>query len=246
MVCKIDELIIGMCDSEKQHLIVEDSHDVDIFQRLVKRHGFSEVQIHASESRANLLHLYGRRDDFSHVPVVFIADRDMWLFEGIPVGYEDIIFTTGFSIENDIYAEAKLERLLEPHETAKHQQILISAIKVFALEVERYKKQGLSTGYLSLEELDPSGLIEIGLDFRTRHDFFQPDPKLIQYIKENYKLHLRGEWLFQILCRFLNAHGRDFKFDITPRNLCRIALEMSESNLWIDKLMQQVEQKLVS
>ena len=74
--------------------------------------------------RETLLAVYKRRNEFAHLPVAFVADRDLWLFSGIPPDYPDIIWTEGYSIENDLYADANLENLLDADEVEEHQQVL--------------------------------------------------------------------------------------------------------------------------
>ena len=240
---KIDELVAILCNSAGSHLVIEDPQNVDIYQNLVERRGISGVKIHASEGRENLLSVYRRRAEFTHVPVAFVANRNMWLFEGIPEKYSEVICTGGFSIENDVYTGAKMERLLEPHETSKHRQMLTFAIMRFAFEVEKFHS-GLSTDDLPFEEIVPIDFSEPAEGFYKRHKLPSPDPTLVQYIREEYQLRLRGEWLFQILVRFLNAHGRTFRFNITAHSLYHIALSMPESNIFLDGLIEKVEQKL--
>lgn len=240
---KINELVALLRDSAKAHLVIEDPQNVDIYQSLIERHGIPEVKIHASEGRENLLRVYRRRDEFAHVPVAFVANRGMWLFEGIPARYDNVICTEGFSLENDVYTGAKVERLLEPHEISKHRQMLTFAITEFAFEVEKFRS-GLSMDNLSFEKILPVGVLELSTDFYKYHKLPSPAPELVQYIRENYQLRLWGEWLFQILVHFLNAHGRAFKFDTTPYGFYRIALSMPKSNIFLDRLMQKVERKL--
>ena len=55
-----------------------------------------------------------------------MADKDLWLFSGIPPDYPDIIWTEGYSIENDLYAGASLEDLLNADEVDEHGQVLDS------------------------------------------------------------------------------------------------------------------------
>ena len=88
--------------------------------------------------RETLLAVYQRRNEFAHLPVAFVADRDLWLFSGIPPGYPDIIWTEGYSIENDLYAGASLEDLLNADEVDEHRQVLDLIIEWFAFEVEEY------------------------------------------------------------------------------------------------------------
>ena len=118
--------------------MVEGDDDVIIYRELTKRIGIFEVILRPSGGRDKLLQIYERRGEFSQVPVAFIADQDMWLFSGIEPGYEDVIWTSGYSIENDLYSDADLERLLDENETAEHQQILDSISTWFAFAVEEY------------------------------------------------------------------------------------------------------------
>ena len=72
------------------------------------------------------------------MPVAFVADRDMWLFSGIPSNYDGVIWTDGYSIENDLYAGTELENLLDAEEALEHQQLLDAIVEWFAFEVEEY------------------------------------------------------------------------------------------------------------
>ena len=70
------------------------------------------------------------------MPVAFVADKDMWLFSGIPSNYDGVIWTDGYSIENDLYAGTELENLLDAEEALEHQQTLNAIVEWFAFEVE--------------------------------------------------------------------------------------------------------------
>ena len=67
-------------------------------------------------NKNKLLRVYKRRNEYAHLPIAFVADRDMWLFSRIPSCYHGIIWTQGYSIENDLYAGAELENLLNAEE----------------------------------------------------------------------------------------------------------------------------------
>ena len=70
------------------------------------------------------------------MPVAFVADKDMWLFSGIPSNYDGVIWTDGYSIENDLYAGTELENLLDAEEALEHQQTADAIVEWFAFEVE--------------------------------------------------------------------------------------------------------------
>lgn len=243
----IDDLARALHDPAKRKVVVADEDDVFIYQQLIKRHKMLEVKILASGRRSDLLHLYERRSEFAHIPVVFIADREMSLFSGIPEGYEDIVWTKGYSLKNDVYVEAQLERLLEPHETWRHQQVLNAITEWFAFEVEE-ALAGRSTQVDSLHcnQIVLPGQIQLDEDFCKRRKFRTPNPELVQQIRAEYQFKLPGKFLFQILARFLNARGRNFRFNIEIRSLYHIAFSMPESYPLLDGLMQWVKKKLPS
>ena len=195
--------------------------------------------------RDEFLSIYDRKSKFADVPVVFVGNREMWLFVRIPEDYEDIIWTRGYGLENDLYAEADLERLLEPHETWKHRQVRNSVIEWFAFEVEEFLGERCERINMDfkLSDIVPEG--ELGLDkrFCKRRGFHQPPPKRVQQIKETYEFKLPGKFLFQILIRFLNTRGRDFNFTVTERSLYDIALAMPNSKLPLHALIQEIEKK---
>lgn len=243
----INELSDALHDPTKRKIIVADQDDVFIYQKLVERHKMLAVKVYASGGRSNLLHLYERRDEFVHVPGTFVADREMGLFSGIPESYEDIIWTNGYSLKNDVYVEAQLEHFLEPHETWRHGQVLNAITEWFAFEVEE-ALAGRSTQVDSLHcnQIVLPGQIQLDGDFLKRRGFRPPNSELVQRIRSEYQSKLPGKFLFQILTRFLNARGRNFRFNIGVSSLYRVAFLMLESYRLLDRLMQQVKKKLPS
>ena len=196
--------------------------------------------------RDEFLSIYERKIEFEDVPIVFIGNREMWLFERIPEDYENIIWTQGYGLENDLYAEADLERLLQPHETWKHRQVRNSVIEWFAFEVEEFlagKRERIDIDF-GLSDIVPEG--ELGLDkgFCQRRGFHQPPSERVQQIKERYEYRLPGKFLFQILIRFLNTRGRDFNFNVNEHSLYDIALTMYDSQLPLNALIKKIEGKL--
>ena len=122
----VEHLVGVLRRARKPNIVVEGDDDVIIYRELAKRIGILEVVLLPSGGREKLLQVYERRSEFSHVPVAFVADQDMWIFSGIEPSYNDIIWTHGYSIENDLYSDAGLERLLNESEIAEHKQILDS------------------------------------------------------------------------------------------------------------------------
>ena len=98
----VDELVAMLGHAELPTVIVEGKDDMRIYRWVEGRVGSQNANVLPAGGRENLLSVYQRRNEFTHLPVAFVADRDLWLFSGIPEIYHDIIWTLGYSIENDL------------------------------------------------------------------------------------------------------------------------------------------------
>ena len=235
-------LVATLRRSRLPTVIVEGKDDMQIYQWAERRIGAQKANVLPVGGRKTLLSVYKRRNEFAHLPTAFVADKDLWLFSGIPPDYHDIIWTQGYSIENDLYAGANLENLLNADEGAEHQKVLDAIIKWFAFEVEEHLAGGEARVATSCNTVVPEGKTEMDQGFRTRRGFRPPNEKLHQQIKDEYQLQLRGKSLFEILVRFLNAPNRRPKYRILA--LYEIAVKMAYSHELIDRLIGEIERKI--
>ena len=243
-VFTVDELVAFLRYSQRANIVVEGNDDEAIYRRLIQQIDILTVDFCAAGGREKLLQIYERKSEFAHVPVAFIADRDMWLFSGIPEEYAGIIWTQGYSIENDLYVSGDLETFLETHQTETHRQVLDAVCRWFAYEVEAFLNQHSPHVASSLDEMIPRGKTELDEEFCKRRGFVNPSEQRYRQIREAYRLKLRGKLLFQILVRFLNAADRDFRFQITHHGLFALALDRPISHQLFDRLIQAVQEKL--
>ena len=242
---KVDEVVYTLRISQLPTILVEGSSDVRIYIRWASHRllGTYHVDVLPVNGRSNLFRIYERRDEFAHLPVAFVADQDMWLFTEVPKEYENIIWTEGYSLVNDLYADAgsQLERLMDSHETEQYQRMLDSLCKWFAFEVEEYLAGKPIHVNSRLQKIIPPEQTELSTDFCRYRGFRLPNSKLFQEIRDNYQLKLNGKFLFDILGRSLKARGRT---NISSDALYHIALTIPELHPRIDRLMQEVEKEL--
>ncbi len=238
----VDEIVAYLSRSELPTVVVEGKDDMRIYGWAEARVSNTKAYVLATGGRNTLLAVYRRRDEFANLPVAFVADKDMWLFSGIPADYPDVIWTQGYSIENDLYAGAELEGLLDEHEVDEHRQALYAIIEWFAFEVEEFLAGRVPEVNRSCDEIVPPGTTEIDGGFSARRGFRFPNAELIRQIKEAYQLKLRGKFLFEMLVRFLNARGRGTKYNHYA--LQEIAVKRSGSHVLIDRLIAEIERRL--
>ena len=237
----VDDWVATFRNAYFPTVIVEGENDIPIYRRIEKYIGVQDADVIQVGGRNNLLSLYERRNEFAHLPVAFVADRDLWLFSGIPPVYPDVIWTEGYSIENDLYAGADLEKVLNANDVDEHRQVLDSIIEWFAFEVEEHlacRPAHVATG---LDTVVQPGTTEIDQGFRQSRGFCPPDQKLHQQIKGAYQLQLRGRLLFELLIRFLNSHPGN-QYGVV--RLHETAFEMKSADELMDRFIHEIEQTM--
>ena len=240
----VDDWIDTFRNTDMPTVIVEGEKDIPIYRRIEKYIGLQDADVIPAGGRNNLLSLYERRKEFAHLPaVVFVADRDLWLFSGIPPGYPDIIWTEGYSIENDLYAGADLEKVLNTNDVDEHRQVLDSIIEWFAFEVEEHLACRPAHVARGCNTVVPLGKTEMDQDFRNSRGFRPPDEQLHQQIKDAYQFQLRGRSLFDLLIRFLNAYP-DNQYSVV--RLHEIAFEMKPPDELMNRFIREIERTIAA
>ncbi len=242
----VDELVSTLRRSKLPTVVVEGRDDMQIFRWMEDLLEVHEVDVLGVGGRPNLLAVYDRKSEFGHLPVAFIADQDKELFTQLPAGYEEIIWTQGYSIENDLYAgaEPSLESLMDPDETYEHKQVLDTIVKWFAFEVGEFLAGRDYKFDHHCNEIVHLGQTEMDDGFRQRRGFRSSNSELEQQIREAYQLQLRGKQLFQMLVRFLSESNRRVKHSL--HGLYEIAFKMTPFHPLMDRLIQEIERKIVA
>ena len=223
-------------------VFVEGKDDVQICRWAAERLGIGRMDIYPVGGRQTLLALYEKRSKYSHLSVAFVADRDLSVFCCVPQGYDDVIWTEGYSIENDIYADVNLEDLLNADEVDPHRETLESLVEWFAFEVEQHLDGCDAHINKHLDQIVPLGETKVDPNLLTSRQFRQPDAAFHQQLQDDYQLQLRGKFLFQLLYRFLNAPRRGTNYNI--RTLHENAVKRAPSSVRINRIIREVEQKI--
>ena len=237
-----DELVDTLRRSSLPTVLVEGKGDMPIYRWVEQRLGSRKANVQAVGDRNKLLSIFERRREFPDLPVAFVADRDMLLFSGIPSDYDDVIWTEGYSIENDLYAGADLENLLDAEEAQEHQQLLDAIVEWFAFEVEEYLADRHFEVAHHCNRVVPLGQTQVDENFRKSRSFRPPGEESHRQIREAYQLQLRGKLLFQMLVRFLSASDRESKYSYS--NLYEIAFLMTSSHPLMSRLIQEIERTI--
>ena len=238
----VEELVAALRRSALPTVLVEGQEDMRIYRWVEERLGNRAANVLPTGGRENLLSVFRRRQEFADLPVAFVADRDMLLFSGIPTDYDEIIWTEGYSIENDLYADADLENLLAVEESQEHLQLREAIVEWFAFEVEEYlagRKYKIS---YHCNDVVMLGQTQMGEDFINCCNFRTPGEEIHRQVRDAYQLQLRGKLLFQMLIRFLSAPDRQRKYSYS--DLYDRAFGMTPPHPLRNRLVEGIEQTI--
>lgn len=202
--------------SNLKTVLIEGKDDLQIYRHIEEEVDFLEVDFLACNGRNNLLEVYKAKNDIS-TKLLFICDSDLWLFVPKPEFInEDLITTNGYSIENELYQDGIeiLNTLFSEEEILKKKQIIENLCVWFAYEVSKVLQNTqydckFSDVSILNEEIIELNSFHLREEFLKNRNFIEPDKNLIEDIKNNYKIKLRGKFIFQVLEKLFKERGKN-------------------------------------
>lgn len=242
MKMTVDEIVGALKRSRLPTVLVEGVDDMDIMRLLEDEIAVPNVSFMGCGGRKTLIGVFERRAEFAQIPAAFLADRDFWVFSAIPAQFTGIVFTDGYSIENDIYSDADLERLLSRREKNVFEIGLTHMVDWFAFEVDC-----AAAGAPCEMAHHPSRVLEsngraICRKFAASRGLAPANPATVSMITGGYRRLLRGKTLVQLLLRYLSAPDRPAKFSRAA--LMELGLKMACSRPRIDTLLTSLRSQL--
>lgn len=238
----VEELIGIIQHSDLPNVLVEGKTDVSVYRKMESLFSPTKPDFLLCNGRSNLLKIYSRRQEFSNKQVCFVADRDMWIFTNVPAEFNEIIFSEGYSIENDLYFDSDIERLLVTDERQNHSTLIIEIARWFACEVEKCVRGSAYCITPKMHLLAPLPNFTCCPNHLNALGFVEPSKEVYADVLENYKLKLRGKLLYEILLRFLSAQKRRSKY--SRENLMEISVIDSIRKTLFPRILKSISQRL--
>lgn len=97
-------------------VIVEGNDDIFVYRVMIELYKSKGIKIIAAGGKDKVLEIFDKINGTSDLnKAIFIVDQDSWIFTKIPKNYNHsrIICTSGYSIENDIYIDNKIDDLMK-------------------------------------------------------------------------------------------------------------------------------------
>lgn len=237
----IDEIIAVVKRSRLPTVLCEGKGDLYFLRQVESRFGSIKVNFLPCGGRMNVLSAHDRRSEIQHENVAFLADLDMWLLSEIPARYEDVIFTIGYSIENDCIDWDKVEDLMSEQERDKYLITLNQIVDWFASEHARYC-QGLPyVVSLHVSQIFDIASLTILTTASARIAQSTAETRMVNSIRRNYRQALRGKTLLDLCLQLLNKPGRASKY--SRENLFEISLKLGQT-LGAQRLVEEILSRL--
>ena len=245
----VRELIATIERSSLVTVLVEGRDDMSIYDSFNAFGG--KVSIVQTQGRCTLLMTYIKAKEKGLLDrCVFIADSDSWIFEGVPIGYEDVLFTTGYSIENDIVAGCRMiknllrDRGQSVFESGKY---LLSRWFAFYLEQHiAHKPAKADVKPLELLDKKDNGEFVERVGALEKVGFQNPSEELIRDIETHFEIKFRGKNLVDYICAsFVSAHNIDARIEQYNHNqIINIAVNAETPSSYLAKLKNKLKERL--
>ncbi len=253
-----DIIIETLKRSSLPTILVEGKDDFIIYRKFQDKIGARYVSFLICGGRNTLLKIFDRKDEFSNKKVMFIADKDMWVFSLIPEKYKDIFFTKGYSIENDLYEDGKffIQSLFDNSENVKFEKIVKEVIGWFAFEVNKIKSDEnydakFSDVTLLSTKIFHRNLNKFTEDFISKRGIENKQNKTVIEIENDFVRKLRGKFIFQVIVLIFQertgrnkiTYTKEQLFDLCYTEGMRDSNKKTNVNKFINQLLKFKDNK---
>lgn len=204
--------------SDSIYVVIEGEDDIFVFRPLMTIFKNKKIIVHSVGGRNNVLSVYNNVKNTPYLKqAIFIVDQDSWIFSGIPKDYqhERIICTSGYSIENDVYIDKKIDSLMHGLDVhSSFESNLRLYLKWFALAITRFCTDNNACG----EQLDvhPTAFFKDQHSINTYHALKNGEvfpQQAYDDLLVNYALKFRGKCLLPLAINALGDRPSNPKYN---------------------------------
>ena len=206
----VSEIISTIKRSDLLNVIIEGKDDILVYRKLEKIYFDQDLSLIAAGCRPKVLQVFDEIKSTEELKnCIFIVDQDTWIINGVPLKYshDRVLTTTGYSIENDVYIDTKIEDIIDTHKNIhEYKDHLEKYIKWFTLALSRNSSLKITPFkfFESENSINKFTLLDNGEVFNDQ---------LHQDLSQNYHYKLRGKNLLSLGAWFLNDKATSGHFN---------------------------------
>lgn len=234
-----DELLAYLKKSNLNTILVEGKDDASIYRWIEEdMSGEFSFDLLPCHGRDTLIDIYKERHDITNIKLVFIADKDKYVYLPVPEEYNEILWTSGYSIENDLYYGGYLESLLTSKEKDDFMKALTNFIDYYSHDIEKIKN-----GENPQIDYHPNRILDDNFDLLLGNSSIYNTESTKEELLRSYQLLIRGKSLFSLLFLLLCNSKRPVKHKKDA--LMEICLRCNDNNL-VKNIIQKIKERLKS
>jgi hypothetical protein len=198
----VEDAIATLSHSNLPTVITEGRDDYRVLRRVEKRLTDVGVDFSPLSGRETVLAVWEQLPKARQSTVLALVDLDEWIYKGIPTQYvgDNLIYTVGYSIENDILLDCDIEEFLDDHEVIAFTSDLCHVSADHAIQIERCKS---GQSYLLKRHVN-----EI-INEQDKSPFLTPHELNTQAVlKSHFRQFMRGKSVFELIIRQTTKKGR--------------------------------------
>jgi hypothetical protein len=200
----IDEMIATINRSSLPVVAVEGQMDAGVLRHLESRIGIVGVLMPCGGNRS-LFALLDRLDEIKNRNIAFLADQDVCCVMGGHKVHPHLVYTWGYSIENDIIAGSKIDRLINEECRAAFHAIKRLVVQFFAYELDcAISDDRPPVLDVALAEIVDVRQLSFKENVKNSVKILKHDTPMARKIERHFKRLLRGKQLLQLYMVFLN------------------------------------------
>lgn len=238
-----DDILSTLKHTNVPTIISEGKGDLIVLRKIEDRFAESGLAILAAGGRETVLRVFNRRAELPNNQLfLFFVDRDCWVYAGIPDGHtdENLFYTDGYSIENDMFRDGELIHLMSDAERASFNDELNRFIEWYSVSLDRH----LVDDSLPIATA-PNLILDSGQNTRDLLNL-SPDEMFpgsrAEELTADFDRLIRGKSLFGLLMRQLSAPERLAKY----RNYTLLEIGAARSGALFSRIARWVEDRLTS
>lgn len=226
------------------NVLVEGVDDLQWYGLMLQKAKICAEPIQAG-GRENLLSVFEQLTPSERVTNICVADQDIWYFIGIPKQYSDVVFTTGYSIENDVLHNSAAINLISEDELQLIEKYRSILSEWFAFCIDE-KKQGRTP----VLDVHPEHIVKKEGEavswrpnYQSQIGFVRPKELDVKKVYDEFYLGFRGKSLVKLYALILSSRkGKNPKY--SDSQLMDIAVQARDlDGLRLD-LMSRIRSKI--
>ncbi len=228
-----DELIAAINHSKEPYIIVEGNDDVMVYRWILEEIDY-DACLEPRGGCDGVKALINRKNEIKNPNVIFIIDKDTLVYsdkEDVPFHYENVIYTEGYSIENDLYQGKKFENVhFRKEDKTIFSKLMDAFLKYYACEVEKFRRNEKYDFTIAPESI----VLNYSLSTSKLENYTEPSQETIKYLKNGYDRLLRGHSLFSLVRIVMGRQDRDVRY--TQKQLYELCYRQKSESI---KRMQE-------